>query len=60
MLAVVLVIGSWVQYADDVILLAPSASVMRRMISICEAFAKDFRVTFNCDKTKCTTLSAPK
>ena len=46
-------------YADDVVLVAPSASAMRRMISICEAFAKDFRVTFNCDKIKCITYSAP-
>jgi len=43
--------------ADDVVLLAPSTSATRKMIAICEAFANDFCVTFNCDKTKFITIS---
>ena len=39
-------------YADDIILLAPSASVMRSLLSVCNAFAKEFDVVLNADKSK--------
>jgi len=44
-------IGDWflgaLGYADDVVLLALSASAKRKIIAICEAFANDFHVTLN-------------
>jgi hypothetical protein len=40
-------------YADDLTLLAPTASAMRRMLAICERFADKFHVTFTVEKTKC-------
>jgi hypothetical protein len=39
-------------YADDLVLLAPTASAMRRMLAICEDYAAEFQVSFNADKTK--------
>ena len=38
-------------YADDVCLLAPSATGMRRMLKVCEAFARQYHVTFNAGKS---------
>ena len=56
-------IGEWflgaLGYADDIVLLAPSANAMRNMIAICDVFAKEYHVTFNCDKTKCITFTRP-
>ena len=40
-------------YADDVVLLAPTHSAMRRMLRACEDFAKDFCVIFNFTKSMC-------
>ena len=40
-------------YADDIVLLAPTAHAMRCMLSICEAYAADFCVSFNAAKSKC-------
>ena len=39
-------------YADDVVLLAPSASALLRMLSICESFAISHWLVFNMDKTQ--------
>ena len=38
-----------VGYADDILLLAPSASALRRMLSICESFAISHGLVFNPD-----------
>ena len=38
-------------YADDIVLLAPSASALRRMLSICDSFATSHGLLFNADKT---------
>jgi hypothetical protein len=46
-------------YADDVILLAPTARAMRAMLAICDRFATEFNVTFNANKSKCITFMAP-
>ena len=40
-------------YAFDVTLLSPSIRGLNTMISICEVFAKNFDITFNCKKTVC-------
>jgi hypothetical protein len=43
-------------YADDIILLAPSARAMRRMLSICNNFGDKYNVIFNNMKSKCITF----
>jgi hypothetical protein len=40
-------------YADDLILLAPSANAMRCMLRICDDYAAQFKVVFNASKSKC-------
>ena len=39
-------------YADDVVLLAPTASALRKMLHICEEYSSKYNVTFNTSKTK--------
>ena len=39
-------------YADDIVLLAPTASAMRRMLNICEEYASHLPVLFNASKSK--------
>ena len=41
-------------YADDIVILSPSCSALRCLISICESFAKEYEIIFNPDK--CTLL----
>ena len=43
-------------YADDLVLLAPTATAMRRMLHICEEFANIFSVRFNASKSKCIVV----
>ena len=38
-------------YADDLVLIAPTAAAMRHMLATCERFAEEFHVTFNPEKT---------
>ena len=57
-------IGTWfaaaLAYADDLILMAPSARAMRGMLAICDKFAKEYSVTFNNTKSKCITFHYSK
>jgi hypothetical protein len=57
-------IGDWfvaaLGYADDVILLAPTARAMRTMLDICDSFAAEFNVKFNGNKFKCITFLTQK
>jgi Reverse transcriptase (RNA-dependent DNA polymerase) len=50
-------IGSWfvgvLAYADDLALLAPSASAMRKLLATCEQFSQRFSLSFNAAKSKC-------
>ena len=39
-------------YADDIVLLAPCASALRCMLSICNNFATEHELTFNPNKTQ--------
>ena len=39
-------------YADDIVLIAPSAEALKIMISICEAYAYEFSILFNPRKSK--------
>jgi hypothetical protein len=51
------VIGHWyigaLAYADDIVLLAPSATAMRRLLTICDQFADDYNLSFNTNKSQC-------
>ena len=40
-------------YADDLTLLAPTASAMRTLLTISEEYASERAMTFNADKSKC-------
>ena len=40
-------------YADDMVMLAPTATAMRHLLSVCDIFATDFDLSFNAQKTKC-------
>jgi hypothetical protein len=39
-------------YADDIVLLAPSATAMRKMLNICDKYADSYNVSFNANKSK--------
>jgi hypothetical protein len=54
-------IGNWfvaaLGYADDVVLMAPTARAMRKMLGVCDKFASEFNVIFNAKKSKCITFN---
>jgi hypothetical protein len=43
-------------YADDIVLLAPSASALRIMLSICDNYANEYCISFNASKSKCLVV----
>ena len=43
-------------YADDIVLLAPSASALRTMLSVCDNYAADYSILFNASKSKCLVI----
>ena len=43
-------------YADYIVLLAPSASALRKMLAICDNYAQDYHIEFNAKKSKCLVL----
>jgi len=45
-------------YADDIVLLAPTASAMRKMLKICEEYAGNLSVIFNASKSKCVVCQS--
>ena len=44
-------------YADDIVLVAPSPTAMRLMLSICDQFALNNDVRFNAMKSKCMIIN---
>ena len=44
-------VGGGYSYADDVVLLAPCASAMRKMLQICFSFSPSHELKFNANKT---------
>jgi hypothetical protein len=40
-------------YADDFVLIAPTPSAMKKMLTICEEFAIEYNVLFNASKSEC-------
>ena len=47
-------------YADDIALLAPSASALRMMLNVCQNFASSHSLTFNPDKTQLICFACTK
>ena len=47
-------------YADDIVLLAPSPSAMRRMLVLCEDYASDYYISFNASKSNCLVFTPNK
>ena len=39
-------------YADDIVLLAPTASAMRRLLAVCDEYSQEYCIAFNVSKTK--------
>ena len=46
-------------YADDIVLCAPSATALRKMLVVCAKHASDFDMAFNADKSKCLIVFPP-
>jgi len=43
-------------YADDLVLLAPTASALRKMLAICDVHAAEYSMCFNAQKSKCLVI----
>ena len=41
-------------YADDLVIMAPSAASLSKLVNICEDFSKEFQIDFN--PTKCNLM----
>jgi hypothetical protein len=40
-------------YADDIVIIAPSVSAMRRLLHVCDTYANEYQIMFNAQKSKC-------
>jgi hypothetical protein len=47
-------------YADDIVLVAPTATAMRKMLAICDSFAADSHLSFNAAKSKCLLIGSTR
>jgi hypothetical protein len=43
-------------YADDIVLLAPSASALCTMLAICDQYANKYSISFNASRSKCLVV----
>ena len=43
-------------YADDIVLVAPTASALRKLLSICGDNASEYCISFNVVKSKCLVI----
>jgi len=43
-------------YADDIVLVAPSATALRKMLAMCEDCADEYCICFNAAKSKCLVI----
>jgi Reverse transcriptase (RNA-dependent DNA polymerase) len=43
-------------YADDIVFLAPSASALRIMLTICDNYARNYSILFNASKSECLVV----
>jgi hypothetical protein len=44
-------------YADDIVLLAPSPTALRKMLEICDTYALDYNICFNAKMSKCLIVA---
>ena len=44
-------------YADDIVLLCPTPSAMRKLLSICDTFANEYDIKFTAQKSKLLVVS---
>jgi hypothetical protein len=49
-----------IAYADDIVLTAPTATAMRRLLTICEEYARAYCISFNASKSKCLVIVPSK
>ena len=53
-------------YADDIVLVAPTASALRKMLTVCDNYAAEYYMAFNAQVkmygivTKCVSLSCTR
>lgn len=47
-------------YADDMVLLSPSISALRKLLSVCEKYAKQHGLKYNCEKSEMLIFKAGK
>ena len=43
-------------YADDIVLIAPTATALRKLLSICGDYASEYCISFNASKSKCLAI----
>ena len=43
-------------YADDIVLVAPTASALCKMLAVCDNYATEYYMAFNAHKSKCMAL----
>jgi Reverse transcriptase (RNA-dependent DNA polymerase) len=43
-------------YADDIVLFAPTATELRKLLAVCEGYAREYCISFNALKTKCLVV----
>ena len=43
-------------YADDIVLIAPTATAMRTLLSICDEYATEYCISFNASKSECLAV----
>ena len=47
-------------YADDIVLIAPSSSAMRKLLAICYGYASDYGIIFYAENSKFIVFVSPK
>jgi hypothetical protein len=47
-------------YADDIVIVAPSATALRSLLTICDDYAREYCIAFNAAKSKCLVVLPSK
>jgi hypothetical protein len=47
-------------YADDIVLVAPTPTAMRKLLTLCDEYAADYDIMFNPDKSKFLVIASRK
>jgi len=47
-------------YADDIVLIAPNPSAMRKLLSVCDIYANEYDIIFNAEKSNFLVFNAIK